>query len=551
MENENKKGIFARLWYWLKNLTVKGLLLAILIAFIIIILFLTATRLPGIISKVSSSLTGALYSVFVPAEDATMTVNKKTIASGEDFIISFKRGDTGQNGVFTVFHECNENISLYSVETRGLKSIDCNKAYYLLEDETNIKVQAVTRNEDVVRLVVTGALENNDTQKSETVGVARVTVTNSAANGVVVTETKPATTTNNTSTNNNNTNTTTRPPTTTVVNTGTYPAYYGQADLAVRVLQVGALNTATNLIASKTTFTSYETVGIKFEIRNDGGNVSGPWYFTAVLPSTTNPNFTSQPQRSLQPGESIQYTLGFNNLLNQSSNNITINADPINSVRESNESNNIATSVVVNSGYNNNSNNNNGCYVNGMFTYNCTNNNNNYYGSMYVSCYASPNNPETDDTVRWNANVSGGSGNYDYDWTGTNSLNSSSQNPTKKYTSEGTKYATLSVQDRTNNVRASASCSVYVDDDNGSNNGSRSSAQNAIDDAEDAINDAEDEIDDSNSSSSRKNDARDILDDARDALDDAEDAYDDGDYDDAEDYAEDAEDLANDAIDEL
>jgi hypothetical protein len=72
--------------------------LAILIAFIIIILFLTASRLPGIISKVSSSLTGALYSVFVPAEDATMTVDKKIIASGDDFSISFKRGETGQNG---------------------------------------------------------------------------------------------------------------------------------------------------------------------------------------------------------------------------------------------------------------------------------------------------------------------------------------------------------------------------------------------------------------------------------------------------------------------
>jgi hypothetical protein len=474
------------------------LLLAILIAFIIIILFLTASRLPGIISKVSSSLTGALYSVFVPAEDATMTVDKKIIASGDDFSISFKRGETGQNGVFTVFHECNDNVTLYSLESRGMKKIDCNKAYYLLDNETSIKIRPVTKDEDVVRLVVTGALENNDNQKSETVGVARVTVTNSTASGVVVTENKPATTTNTNSTNNNNSNTTTRPPVTTVINTGTYPAYYGQPDLAVRVLQVGALNTATNLIAPRTTFSSYETVGIKFEIRNDGGNVSGPWYFTAVLPSTTNPSFTSQPQRSLGPGESIQFTLGFNNLLNQTSNNITINADPINSVKESNEANNIATSVVSNTGYNNNNNSNNGCYVNGVFTYNCYNNNN-YYGTMYVSCYSSPSNPETGDTVRWNANISGGSGNYRYDWTGTNSLNSSSQNPTKKYTSEGTKYATVSVEDRTNNVRASASCSVYVDDDNGNNNGTRSSAQDAIDDAEEAIEDAEDEIDDSNS----------------------------------------------------
>ena len=543
MENDNKKGIFARLWYWLKNLTIKGLLLAIFVAFIIIILFLTAARLPGIIAKASSSLTGALYSVFVPAEDATMTANKKIVASGDDFTVTFKRGDTGTDGVFTIFYECNDNVNLYSIESRGLKNIECNKAYYLLDDETNIKIRAVTRNEDVVRLVLTGALENNDNQKSETVGVARITITNSTAGGVIITDSAPTTT-----------RSTTTAPTTggpLIISNPpiTQPVYYGKPDLAIRVLQVGTLNTASNLISPKTTFSSYETVGIKFEVRNDGGNASGPWYFTAVLPSNTNPNFTSQSQRSLGPGESIQYTLGFNNLSNQYSNNITINVDPINAVLESNEGNNLLTSAVINTGYNNNNNNySNGCYVNGIYTYNC---NNNYYGSMYVSCTASPNDPETGDTVRWKANVSGGSGNYDYDWNGTNSFNSSSQNPSKKYTSEGTKYATVSVEDRTNNVRASASCSVYVDDDNGSNGNDRSDARDAINDAEDAIEDAEDEIDDSNASNSRKNDARDILDDARDELDDAEDAFDDEDYDEAIDHAEEAEDLAGEAIDEL
>lgn len=544
MENNEKKGIFSRLWNWFNNLTVKGLLGAILLAFIVIIFLMSVSYLPKIISRVSSSLSAALYSVFVPAEGATMIADKKIINSGEDFTVTFKTAELLDDSLFAVFYECDSAINLLAVESNGLKNIDCNKSYYLLNNSKSLKIRAITSDENVVRLALTGTLENNETLKSETVGVARVTVKNSGS-GTLVTNTPviPATTSPQTVT----------PPPVSNYNPPTYPTYYGKPDLAVRVLQVGILNRNNNSIISQTQFSTNDTVGIKFEVRNDGDANSGSWNFTATLPSISTPNYSAPTQISLRPGESIQFTLGFSGIVNQSSNLLTVRIDPSNIVSESNENNNILTSTITNTGYNNNynyNNSNNGCYVNGFFTYNCDNNYN-YYGNLSVSCYARPSNPETGESVRWYANVYGGSGDYDYDWSGTNSLNSSTKNPSKTYSTEGTKYATVTVKDD-NGYSVTQTCSIYVDDDNSNNNNSsRSSAQNAIDDAEDAINDAEDEIDDSNSSSSRINRAEDFLDDARDMLDDAEEAFDDGDYDDAEDFAEEAEDLANEAIDEL
>jgi len=467
MENNENKGIISRIYNWFVNLTVRGLLGAILMAFIIIIILLSVSYIPAIMSRISSSLSAALYSVFVPAENATLTADRNIMYSGEDFTVTFKKGDL-TNGIFTISYACNSNINLTSVETGGLKKITCNTPYYLIENETSIKIRPVTT-ENVVRLVLDGSYENNDTQKIEKVGVARVTIKNDLV-GVIVT---PSTTTSMVVT----------PVNKPVIIS---PAYYGKADLAVRVLQLGLLNENTNIIIPRTQFTYNDMVGIRFEIRNDGDANTGPWYFTAALPSLSNPTYSSNTQISLKPGESIVFTLGFSNLTNQYSNLITVNVDPQNMVSESIEYNNILTSTITNTSYNsnyyNNNNNNynynyntnynnNGCYVNGYFTYNCFDNNynynynyngySNYYNNLSVSCYADPNNPDTDERVRWYANAYGGDGDYTYEWTGTNGLDSSAKNPSKTYTSHGWKYATVTVE--SDGYSVSQTCSVYVD----------------------------------------------------------------------------------------
>lgn len=475
MEKKEEKGIITRIQDWLNGLTVRGLLSAILVAFIIIIILLSASYLPSIMSRISSSFSAALYSVFIPAENATVTADKKIINSGEDFTVSFKKGDKASDGLFTISYACDLNIDLLSVESAGLKKIDCDTPFYVLNNNQSLKIRALTPDE-VVRLVIEGAFENNTNQKIDKVGVVRVTVKNDTAG--IVTESTSSPTSNTSSS----------------VNTPTYNtsantyAYNTQADLAVRILQVGLMNNGSNLITNQSQFSYQDMIGIRFEVRNDGTAPTGPWSFTAVLPSNSTPTYNSTTQISLRPGESIVFTLGFSNLSNQRTGTININVDPQNIVSESVEYNNLASQTITNisSGdsryYNNNNNyyypnynyntyNNQGCYVDGYFTYNCLGNNNynynnnwNYYNysDLQVSCHAKPNNPSEDERVRWYVDVYGGEGDYDYDWTGTNGLDSSSENPSKTYTSSGYKYATVTVTDEDDN-EATATCSVYVD----------------------------------------------------------------------------------------
>lgn len=75
------------------------------------------------------------------------------------------------------------------------------------------------------------------------------------------------------------------------------------------------------------------------------------------------------------------------------------------------------------------------------------------------SCYGTPSNPEKGETVTWYANVSGGTGSYDFDWSG--ATNGSSQSVTESYSSSGTKTATVEIVSGSQSI--SKSCSVYVE----------------------------------------------------------------------------------------
>ena len=455
MENQEQKGITGRIYDWFRNFTLIRLFDAILAIFVVIIILFAVSYLPSVMSRISSSLSAALYSVFIPANSATMTADKSLMNSGEDFTVTFKKADTTSttSGLFTVSYACdaNPNVSLVAVETTGLKKIDCDTPYYLLGNGTSLKIRPTTQ-DSVVRLVLTGAFENNDTQKTDTVGVVRVTIKNDAV-GTITTSTAA-----------------------TVSKTPVYTApastYSGTPDLAARILQVGLLN-GNSLTTTQNQFSSSDMVGVRFEVRNDGDADTGMWYFTATLPSISTPTYSSNTQTSLKPGESIIFTLGFTNLTNQNISTITINVDPQNTVTETSEANNIVTTTITNLSYYNNNNyyNNstNGCYINGIYTYNCNNNYNYNNGWNYnytsdnnltASCYASKNNPQIGETVSWSPIISGGNGSYSYYWTGTDGLSSYGQYPSMAYYTAGYKVANLTVS--SGGYSTTVTCSTNV-----------------------------------------------------------------------------------------
>ncbi len=85
-----------------------------------------------------------------------------------------------------------------------------------------------------------------------------------------------------------------------------------------------------------------------------------------------------------------------------------------------------------------------------------------YNNTLSVSCYASPNPAEENERVTFRSNVSGGSGNYSYYWSGaTDGSNSSSQ---ERFNSDGNYTAYLTVHD-SQNRSASTSCRVHIDEE--------------------------------------------------------------------------------------
>lgn len=83
--------------------------------------------------------------------------------------------------------------------------------------------------------------------------------------------------------------------------------------------------------------------------------------------------------------------------------------------------------------------------------------------NLSVACVANPSNVNVGQTVQYSANVSGGNGSYQYSWTGTEGLSSSSRTASKAYNTSGSKSATVTVQ--SGNQSRSATCSSNVNED--------------------------------------------------------------------------------------
>ncbi len=108
--------------------------------------------------------------------------------------------------------------------------------------------------------------------------------------------------------------------------TGTY---YGLPDLAVTIDRIGYLATtsAESFVASSTV-PHGSRPAIVFTVKNVGTNISQPWNFTAKIPTQTAYVYTAPTQQVLRPGESIQFTLGFDEANAGAKQSISIHLNP-------------------------------------------------------------------------------------------------------------------------------------------------------------------------------------------------------------------------------
>lgn len=122
----------------------------------------------------------------------------------------------------------------------------------------------------------------------------------------------------------------------------------GLPDLAVTINAIGYLTTASadSFIASSTV-PSGSRPAVHFTIKNIGTNMSGPWRFSATIPTQSSYIYQSQLQQPLAPGDSIDYTLGFDQAIPGFDKTISVTANFDHAVTESNTNNNNASASVT------------------------------------------------------------------------------------------------------------------------------------------------------------------------------------------------------------
>ncbi len=130
--------------------------------------------------------------------------------------------------------------------------------------------------------------------------------------------------------------------------TTTPSSRFGLPDLVVTVDAIGYLaTTSADSFVASSTVPAGSRPAIRFTIKNVGMNGAGAWRFSASIPTQTAYIYESQPQQPLNPGDSIDYTLGFDQPNKGANETISITANFDHAVAESNPNNNSASAQVT------------------------------------------------------------------------------------------------------------------------------------------------------------------------------------------------------------
>lgn len=122
---------------------------------------------------------------------------------------------------------------------------------------------------------------------------------------------------------------------------------FGDPDLTVRITEVGYLRTSDpdSFVAAREV-PDNRRGAVRFTVTNVGTNVSGRWDMEARLPTSPSTTFDFPTQRSLGPGDAIDFVLGFDRPRAGNDRTIAIEIDTGRDVRESNEGNNRDTATI-------------------------------------------------------------------------------------------------------------------------------------------------------------------------------------------------------------
>ncbi len=318
----------------------------LLTAAIVILVVLAVIGVVRVVPVAISSIAGAgatlKSSLFSSGENITISLSNNSVATGEETVVSLTHKGKTTDGKYQFYFDCTDK-DLTMIVTDGSHQIQSPCQEKNTITNTTFKIVPVLKNTNTY----TDAIFHIDFIKQNTTGAsvtssATLTVRNGTLRGgnTVATSTQISIP-QNTSTSSVYGSSTPRH------DTGIYnPAGQMQkSDLSIAMKDAGVI--VNGVFVPRTYFGVYEKPLVHFIIRNQGNVPTGLWQFNAVLPTNPGQVFPSGIQKSLNPGDVVEYTLTLQNLAQSGSNTLSVVVDPLNTVNEIVETNNIGTITLI------------------------------------------------------------------------------------------------------------------------------------------------------------------------------------------------------------
>ena len=243
-----------------------------------------AVAIPTLFSNIG---TGS-FSFFTPAPaKETLTVDSiANLTSGQTLQVSWNHKNKDGAYSYAISYACKDGLTVKApLPTGALQNVPCNTPFNFVTATDKMAIVPTVKVATPLILTVSA------TKLASGAVTSQGTATTNVAPAVAVTPVKPVTV-----------KPATKPSTggTTYVPAPVRAALYGYGDLAVRI---NSMTPSVNGLTS-----------VVFTVENIGTNVvASGWMFNANLPINGSYLYTSAPQRSLNPGDKIVYTLTFSN----------------------------------------------------------------------------------------------------------------------------------------------------------------------------------------------------------------------------------------------
>jgi len=334
-----------------------GQLTKVIVLIALVVLLIVGILIPiKLVPNAFSSLSNRISNIFRWSPRVTLSTEPTDIRNGVPFTLSWG-GATRTNGSYSLTYDCTEGVRLETSIVQQYEPISCNVPYFFSAQENKIPLTLYSDVKNVSDVPFTLSFLANDSSEATTIGTTVLTVTNSTIGQVppVATTTPPAPSTGGqaTSTQPKPKPKPTTPSSGTITRQNRVSNPNGTPDLVVRVLARGYINRVTGVFTPASSLPSNQPAAIKFEVANFGDKNTGTWTFHADLPSQTNPSYDSPVQQNLGPGDSIVYTLAFENLNPNQVNRLNLFVDPKNYIYERSEANNNISVDIFNTNYSN------------------------------------------------------------------------------------------------------------------------------------------------------------------------------------------------------